>query len=154
VNREKDEELEAGSSVYSMSLWLRYVPLCFWRSKTTERTDKFTGKVVLELKRSTTPGICIFCLIKHHNMKSFWGSGDTAPRTFNRGTRWKWVVRFTLRQLYPWGKEVDPRAGLDAVAKIKKSHHCSCRNSNTTTHLDYSRVCTPNELPWLSILVH
>jgi len=34
---------------------------------------------------------------KHHAMMVY--GGDTNPRILNLGTRWKWVVRFTLRQL-------------------------------------------------------
>jgi hypothetical protein len=32
------------------------------------------------------------------------GSGDIAPR-INFGARWKWVLSFTRRPLYSWGKE-------------------------------------------------
>jgi len=28
------------------------------------------------------------------------GSGDTAPRILNLGTKWRWVVSFTPRSLY------------------------------------------------------
>jgi hypothetical protein len=37
-------------------------------------------------------------------MKTFWGSGSIAPRTLDLGTRWRWVVSFTPRPLYPPGK--------------------------------------------------
>jgi len=37
-------------------------------------------------------------------MKAYWGSGGITPRILELGTRWKWVVRFTLRPLYPQGK--------------------------------------------------
>jgi hypothetical protein len=43
------------------------------------------------------------CLTKH-SMKTYWGSGGTAPRILGLGTRWRWVVSFTLRPLYPQGK--------------------------------------------------
>jgi hypothetical protein len=32
------------------------------------------------------------------------GSGDIAPRILDLGTRWRWVVSFTSRPLYPQGK--------------------------------------------------
>jgi hypothetical protein len=32
------------------------------------------------------------------------GSGDIAPRNLDLGTRWKWMVSFTPRPLYPHGK--------------------------------------------------
>jgi len=36
-------------------------------------------------------------LIKHHAMKTYWGSGYIASSILNLGTRWGWVVSFTLR---------------------------------------------------------
>jgi hypothetical protein len=35
---------------------------------------------------------------------TYWGSGDTAPRIPNLDTRWRWIVSFTPRPLYPRGK--------------------------------------------------
>jgi len=43
----------------------------------------------------------MFCFIKHHAVKTYWGSRGTAPLILNLGTRWRWVVSFTLRPLYP-----------------------------------------------------
>jgi hypothetical protein len=37
-------------------------------------------------------------------MKAYWGIGSIAPRNLGLGTRWKWVVSFTPRPLYPQGK--------------------------------------------------
>jgi hypothetical protein len=37
-------------------------------------------------------------------MKTYWESGDIAPRILDIGTRWRLVVSFTLRPLYPQGK--------------------------------------------------
>jgi hypothetical protein len=58
-----------------------------------------------------------------------WGSGCIDPHFLDLGTSWWWVVRFTPRPLYPWGKSpwyphwiggwADPRAGLDDVEKRK-----------------------------------
>jgi hypothetical protein len=65
------------------------------------------------------------CLTKHHAMKTYWMSGDTAPRIVNLGTRWSASRpgRFTLRERAPgahWiGGWVDPRALLEAVVKRK-----------------------------------
>jgi hypothetical protein len=36
--------------------------------------------------------------------RSCWGTGGIAPSILDLGTRWKWVVRFTPRPLYPQGK--------------------------------------------------
>jgi hypothetical protein len=47
----------------------------------------------------------VLCLTKHHAVKSYWYSGGVTLRIFNLGTRWKSVVSFTLRPLYPRGKK-------------------------------------------------
>jgi hypothetical protein len=44
-------------------------------------------------------------------MKTYWGSGDIAPRILDLGTRWRWVVSFTPRPLYP--QETSPWYPLD-----------------------------------------
>jgi len=31
----------------------------------------------------------VFFLSEHHAMKAYWGSGDTAPRSLDLGTRWR-----------------------------------------------------------------
>jgi hypothetical protein len=41
------------------------------------------------------------CLTKHHAMKAYWGSGGIDARVLDLGTRWRWVVSFTTRPLYP-----------------------------------------------------
>jgi len=43
-------------------------------------------------------------LIKHHAMKTCEERWSTAPRNFNTADRWRWVVSFTHRPLYPQGK--------------------------------------------------
>jgi len=40
-----------------------------------------------------------------------WWSGCISPRICNLTTRWRWVVKFTTRPLYPWVKS--PRCLLD-----------------------------------------
>jgi hypothetical protein len=44
------------------------------------------------------------CLAKYDTMKTYWGSGSIAPIIRNLGARWRWVVSFTLRPLYPRAK--------------------------------------------------
>jgi hypothetical protein len=44
-------------------------------------------------------------------MKTYCGSGDIAPRILDLGTRWKRVVSFTPRPLYPQGN--NPWYSLD-----------------------------------------
>jgi hypothetical protein len=72
--------------------------------------------------------LSLWFLTEHHAMKAYWGSGGIAPRILELDTRWRWVVSFTPRPLYPrkrapdtyWiGSWVGPRAGLDAVVKRK-----------------------------------
>jgi hypothetical protein len=61
-------------------------------------------------------------------MKTYWGVDVYLHALFVRGTRWRWVVSFTPRPLYPqertlgthWiGGRVGPAAVLDAVVKRK-----------------------------------
>jgi hypothetical protein len=61
-------------------------------------------------------------------MKAYWGRECIAPRNLDIGTGWRWVVRFTLRPLYPQGKTpgtlwiggwVGPRAVLDVGVRRK-----------------------------------
>jgi hypothetical protein len=47
-------------------------------------------------------------------MKAYWGSGCIAPRLLDLGTRWRWVVSFTPRSLYPRGKHSLIPTGLEA----------------------------------------
>jgi hypothetical protein len=44
------------------------------------------------------------CLTKYYNHEGVLGSGGTAPRILDLGTKWRWVVSFTPRPLYPQGK--------------------------------------------------
>jgi len=39
-------------------------------------------------------------------MKNYWGSGGIAPRIRDLGSRWRWVVKFTTRPLYPQGRSL------------------------------------------------
>jgi hypothetical protein len=72
---------------------------------------------------------------KHHAMKTYWGSGAIAPRLHDLGTRWRGVVSFTPRPLYPQGKS--PRNPLDRrlggpLEKVVKRKVCSpCLESNS-----------------------
>jgi hypothetical protein len=53
-----------------------------------------------------TYNIDIFCkaflsVIKHHDIKT-WGSGGNVTFILNLHTKWRWVVSFMPRPLYPW----------------------------------------------------
>jgi hypothetical protein len=67
-------------------------------------------------------------LTEHHAMNAYWRSAGIASLILDRDTRWRRVVSFTPRSLYPHGKIhlvtigwgwVDPKARLDAVMKVK-----------------------------------
>jgi len=45
---------------------------------------------------------------KHHAMKAYWRIGGVAPLILYLGTKWRWVVSFTPRPLYPPGKSSEP----------------------------------------------
>jgi hypothetical protein len=44
------------------------------------------------------------CLTKHYVMKTYWRSGGIALHVLDLGTRWRWVVSFAPRPLYPQEK--------------------------------------------------
>jgi len=43
-------------------------------------------------------------LTEHHALKAYWRSRGIAPRIFDLGIRWSWLVCFTPQPLYPWAK--------------------------------------------------
>jgi len=67
-------------------------------------------------------------------MKTYWGSGVTAPR-INLGTRWRWEFNFMLRPPHPphvpagyvdgWA----PKPVWKRYRGEKKSRHCPCKDS-------------------------
>jgi hypothetical protein len=71
-------------------------------------------------------------------MKTYWGNWCIAPLILNLDTRWRWVVTFTTRSLYPRGK--NPQYPLDRLGGPqrrsgrgdieKNSLHCPCCESN------------------------
>jgi hypothetical protein len=83
------------------------------------------------------------------------------PHFLDLGTRWRWVVSFTSRPLYPrektpppgthWiGGWMDPRAGLD---DLKKRKFLTLSGLGTPTHRSSSPspVTIPTELSQLSV---
>jgi hypothetical protein len=78
---------DANQTRHTRSL-LQYISLCL------------CGKVKLFLN----------LLFKHHPVKTY-GEWRYSSTIFDRGTRWKWVVKFTFRPLYPRGNH--PRYPLD-----------------------------------------
>jgi hypothetical protein len=84
-------------------------------------------------------------------MNAYRGSGGTAPRILDLGTRRRLVVSFTPQSLYPRGKSLryplDMRLGgphiLDAVEK--REIRSPCRESNN----DYP-IVQPVSSRWLN----
>jgi hypothetical protein len=69
-------------------------------------------------------------LTEHHAMKLYWGVEELLHSFFDLGIRWRQVVSFTPRPIYPQEKSpwypfdrrwVGLRAVLDAVVKRKNS---------------------------------
>jgi len=46
----------------------------------------------------------ISCFIKHHAMKTYWGSGGIGSCILNFSTPWRWVVSLMPQLFYPWVK--------------------------------------------------
>jgi hypothetical protein len=61
-----------------------------------EMASRYGGTVKKKL-------LCFFFNQRPHH-ESVLESGSVAPRILNLGTRWRWMVSFTLRLLYPQGE--------------------------------------------------
>jgi hypothetical protein len=65
--------------------------------------------------KSKGKAFCILFLTEHHVMKAYWDSRYVVPCILDLGTRWRSVVCFTPRRLYPQGKTpwypLDKRVG-------------------------------------------
>jgi hypothetical protein len=61
-------------------------------------------------------------LTKHHAMKAYWEVKVYLHSFFDLGTRWRWVVSFTPRPLYPQGKSpwypLDRRLGGPRISDL------------------------------------
>jgi hypothetical protein len=89
-----------------------------------------------------TINLCLCFLVTEHNtIKAYWGSGSIASSILDLGTRWRWVVSFTLRPLYLQGKSRDthllgrwvgPRAGS------QPSHY--------TKYISYLNIIPPGSI--------
>jgi len=69
-------------------------------------------------------------LTLHHATEACWGSGGIAPHIHDLGTKWRWVVSFTIRKLYPQGKS--PWYPLDRKLcgpQNQSGHSCQERKS-------------------------
>jgi hypothetical protein len=90
-------------------------------------------------------------------MKTYWGSGGIAPRILDLSTRWRWVVSFTPRPLYPRGREpgthwiggwVGPRAVLDAAVKRKIPSATKFRQTATCVERSWILALRTYSPPW------
>jgi hypothetical protein len=83
-------------------------------------------------------------------MKMYGGSGFIDSHFLDLGTRWKRVVSFMPRPLYPPGKApvyiggwVDPRAGVNDIEKLK---FFAPQSSNIHCHLNTEVVQLHTEM--------
>jgi hypothetical protein len=81
-------------------------------------------------------------------MKGCWGSGGIAPRILNLGTRWRWVVSFTPKPLYPQGKRpcypLDRRLGVPVWARWWREKFLSSSGPRIPDH----PACSPALYRW------
>jgi len=54
-------------------------------------------------------------------MKAYWKSGGIAPRLLDLDTRWRWVLNFKPRSLYPQGKSRWARSQSERGGEGKNS---------------------------------
>jgi hypothetical protein len=78
-------------------------------------------------------------------MKAYWGSVGIASRIFDLGTKWRRVVSFTTRTLYPQGKSpwypLDRRLG---GPQSRSGHGVKEKNSKTPRGIDSRSSSLPN----------
>jgi hypothetical protein len=85
------------------------------------------------------------------------GSGSTALRILDLGTRWRWVVSFTPRPLYPHGKrQCYPLNRRLAGFQSRSGRGSEERNSKLLPGLEPSIIqpvaqCYTSELTWLPL---
>jgi hypothetical protein len=73
-------------------------------------------------------------------------SGGTVPPILNLGTRWRWVVSFTSRPLYPWGKS--PRYPLDGTMGRPQSRS-GCGGEEKNSRPLAGLECAVQPVAWL-----
>jgi len=81
---------------YCENKWSKsWVYITYWWPKSS-----VIAKKSLEVLRNTSKKLHLR-LTEHHAMKAYWGSGGIGPPILDLGTRWRWVVSFMPRPLYP-----------------------------------------------------
>jgi hypothetical protein len=97
----------------------------------------------------------VFCLIKHHTLKTYWENGGITPRFLNLGIRYggEWLASrpgHFLRSKKPRHR-LDERVGgpqrrSGGGGERKKSHNCTRRELNP-----FRRACRPSSnIDWAS----
>jgi hypothetical protein len=84
-----------------------------WRTLPFRRMAVFISHSNAACRKADSPqfpsqkgNVKLFLLNKNHTMESCRGNGCIAPCILYLGTRWRWVVSFTPRPLYPKGKSL------------------------------------------------
>jgi hypothetical protein len=72
------------------------------------------------------------CSIKHNFIETCWGTGGIAPRILNPGTKWREMVRFTLRPLlFPENEAVPLYPLVRSLGGPQNLSGCGEENKNT-----------------------
>jgi hypothetical protein len=121
--------------------YVQLLPQCtrlvkiFWSGKRNVTWNSTYTFIKVKIKLS-------LFLTKLHAMKTYWGSGGIALRILDLATRWRWMVSFTPRPLYPrerapgthWIRGwVGLRAGLNAMVCRKIPSPCPDSNPQSSS---------------------
>ena len=106
-NKVKAEHPQSGKDFSSLRVSCRFITgkMKFFQMKVT-RCDPWR---INEFSKNYREGLMfLYCKVKgkgkvvpFYSTKTYRGSWGIAPLIFNLGTRWRWVVKFTFRPLYP-----------------------------------------------------
>jgi len=95
------------------------------------------AKYVIKVKLS-------LCFTKYQALKTYLVSGGIAPRIFHLSTRWRWVVSFLPRPLYPRGKSPRCRLCRRLGGPQSRSGHSGGKKTMPLPGIE------PRSLHWLS----
>jgi hypothetical protein len=69
-------------------------------NRTPEPRSSSPQSVAIPTEIHRLPWTLKHFLIKHHAIKTYWGSGGIAPHILKLGTRWWWTVSSTLQSFH------------------------------------------------------